>query len=196
MQRKGFQCPTKKFQCKVYHKFGHFTTVCYQKIQQTSNSLKPRKPKAHQLKVGALYTHQDGDSNISEESSMDESFCLQMKVQNTQFKHQQLPTPAYLMTNLVYCLKMYHRQNQYLCARLDTCADINLMPVAVYQLMFKDPGFKEATLDNRFMPILPIASRNEEIVKGHFLHHQRKLECTIIMQDDNDTWIDQTLCMT
>ena len=46
---KGFQCPEKKFQRKVCHKFGHFTMVCYQKNQQTSSSFKPRKPKAHQL---------------------------------------------------------------------------------------------------------------------------------------------------
>ena len=49
------------------------------------------------------------------------------------------------MTNLVYHLKMHHRQNQYLCARLDTCTDVNLMPVAVYQLMFKDPSVKKLT---------------------------------------------------
>ena len=139
MHAKGFQCPMKKFQCKVCHKFGHFTTICYQKNLQTSNSSKPRKSKAHQLRVGALYTHQDGDNNVPEESSMDESFCLQMKAQNRQLKCQQLPTPVYLMTNLAYCLKMHHRHNQYLCARLDMCADINLMPVTVYQLMFKDP---------------------------------------------------------
>ena len=84
MHARGFQSPAKKFQCKVCHKFGHFTIVCYQKNQQTSSSVKPRKPKAHQLQAGALYTHQDGDSNVSEESSADESFCLQMKVQNTQ----------------------------------------------------------------------------------------------------------------
>ena len=113
--------------------------------KSTSNSFKPRKPKAHQLRAGALYTHQDGDSNVSEESGMEESFCLQMKVQNTQLKCQQLPTPVYLMTNLAYHLKMHYRRNQYLCARLDTCADVNLMPVAVYQLMFKDPGLKKLT---------------------------------------------------
>ena len=84
---KGFQCPVRKFQCKVCHKFGHFTTVCYQKNQQTSNSVKLRKPKVHQLCVGALYTHQDGDNNVSDESDTDESFCLQMKVQKTQFSH-------------------------------------------------------------------------------------------------------------
>ena len=106
---KGFQCPVRKFQCKVCHKFGHFTTVCYQKNQQTSNSFKPRKPKAHQLCAGTLYTHQDGDNNVSDESDTDESFCLQMKVQKTQFSHPQVPKPVYLMANLVFCLQMHHR---------------------------------------------------------------------------------------
>ena len=40
---------------------------------------------------------------------------------------------------------MHHRQNQYLHARLDTCADVNLMLVDVYQLMFKDPSLKKLT---------------------------------------------------
>ena len=30
----------------------------------------------------------------------------------------------------------------YLQARLDTCADINIMPASVYQLVFKDPEMK------------------------------------------------------
>ena len=48
---KGFQCPARKFQCKICHKFGHFTTVCYQKSQgqQLSNSFQSRKPKAQQI---------------------------------------------------------------------------------------------------------------------------------------------------
>ena len=68
-----------------------------------------------------------------------------MRVQKTQLTNLQLPKPVYLMTNLVYHLKMHHRQNQYLCARLDVCADVNLMPVAVYQLMFKDPSLQKLT---------------------------------------------------
>ena len=135
----------KSSQCKVCHKFGHFTSVCYQKNQQTSGSFIPRKSKAHQHQAGALYTHQDADSNILEESSSDESFCLQMKVQEMQLTNLQLLKPVYLMTNLVYHLKIHHRQNQYLCARLDTCADVNLMPVAVYQLMFKDTSLQKLT---------------------------------------------------
>ena len=46
---KGFQCPARKFQYKICHIFGHFTTVCYQKSQQPSSSFKTRKPKAQQL---------------------------------------------------------------------------------------------------------------------------------------------------
>ena len=54
MHAKGFQCPARKFQCKVCHKFGHFTSVCYQKNQQTSGLFNPSKPKAHQLCAGTL----------------------------------------------------------------------------------------------------------------------------------------------
>ena len=47
------------------------------------------------------------------------------------------------MTNLVYHLQLHHKRNQYLCARLDTCEDVNLMPMAVYCLMFKDPDLRK-----------------------------------------------------
>ena len=49
LHAKGFQCPVRKSQCKVCHKFGHFTTVCYQKSQQPSHLFKMRKSKAQQL---------------------------------------------------------------------------------------------------------------------------------------------------
>ena len=49
LHAKGFQCPARKVQCKICHKFGHFTTVCYQESQQPSSSFKTRKPKAEQL---------------------------------------------------------------------------------------------------------------------------------------------------
>ena len=48
----GFQCPAKKYQCKACHKFGHFTSMCFQKKQA---NFKPRRPKAHQLQAGAVY---------------------------------------------------------------------------------------------------------------------------------------------
>ena len=48
----GFQCPAKTFQCKACHKFGHFTSLYYQKKQPP---FKCRKPKAHQLQAGVVY---------------------------------------------------------------------------------------------------------------------------------------------
>ena len=35
-------------------------------------------------------------------------------------------------------LKLHHTRNQYLRARLNTCADVNIMPARVYRLVFKD----------------------------------------------------------
>ena len=49
------------------------------------------------------------------------------------------------MANLVYHLQLHHKRNQYLCARLDTCADVNLIPMAIYCLMFKDLGIRQLT---------------------------------------------------
>ena len=46
-----FQCPAKKFQCKSCHKYGHFTSLCYQKKHTSSKS---RKPKAHMLQAGGV----------------------------------------------------------------------------------------------------------------------------------------------
>ena len=108
----------------------------------------------------ALYSHQDGDSNVSDESDNDESLCLQMKVQKMLFSHSQVPKPVYLMANLVYHLQMHHRQNHYLHSRLDMCTDVNLMPVAVYQLMFKDPSLKKLTPST-----MEIESYTKDIVK-------------------------------
>ena len=68
-------------QCKICHKFGHFTTVCYQETQQPSSSFKTRKPKAQQFHVGALYIHHDADRSGSDTSDTEDSFCLQMKIQ-------------------------------------------------------------------------------------------------------------------
>ena len=148
LHAKGFQCPARKFQCKICHKFVHFTTVCYQKDQQPSSSFKTRKPKAHQLHAGALYTHHDAGQSGSDSSDTEDSFCLQMKIYKTQISHPEVPKPVYLMANLVYHLQEHLKRNQYLQARIDTCRDVNLIPMAVYCLMFKDPGLRKLTPSN------------------------------------------------
>ena len=90
-------------------------------------------PKAHQMKIGTVYM-QDELCSQSEESSCDASFCLQVKLKSTQ---AETPAPLHLITNLAYKLKPY-KKTQYLISRLDTCSDVNIMPVSVYQLIFKD----------------------------------------------------------
>ena len=71
-----------------------------------------------------------------------------MKIHRTRIFHPKIPKPVYLMANLAYHLQEHHTRNQYLRARLDTCADVNLMPMAVYSLMFKDPQLKKLTPSN------------------------------------------------
>ena len=74
----GFQCPAKKFQCKACHKFGHYTSLCFQKIKKAP--YKQRKPKVHQLKAWTIHVH----DSVAEEDSSDDSLCLQLKIQCAQ----------------------------------------------------------------------------------------------------------------
>ena len=133
---KGFQCPAKKYQCKTFHKFGYFTSMCFQKKQA---NFKPRRSKAHQLQAGAVYVKGSASYDHSDEdSSSEDSFCFQVKIKCKQDKKQKVPRPTHLITNLAYRLKSHHTRNLYLRAGLDTCADVNLMPASMYQLVFND----------------------------------------------------------
>ena len=78
-------------------------------------------------------------SQSEEDSSSKDSFCLQVKIKYTQADSQKTPRPIHLITNLAYRLKPHHTRNLYLRARLDTCADVSLMPASVYKLVFQDP---------------------------------------------------------
>ena len=84
------------------------------------------------MKGSASYDHSD------EESTTDHSFCLQFKIKQKQDNEQKVPRPTHLITNLSYRLKPHHTRNLYLRARIDTCADVNLMPASMYQLVFND----------------------------------------------------------
>ena len=83
-----------------------------------------------------------------------------MKVHRTRISHLDIPKPVYLMDNLAYHLQEHHTRNQYLRARLDTCTDVNLMPMAVYCLMFKDLQLKKPTPSN-----MEIETYTTEVVK-------------------------------
>ena len=119
---------------KTCNKYGDFTSFCYKK----KVSFKFRMPKVHQLQAGVVYMQDNSIHGLSGDlTSSNESLGLQGNIQCTQADNK-IPTPQHLITNLAYGLKPHHKRNQYLRARLDTCADVNIMPASVYKLSF--PG--------------------------------------------------------
>ena len=137
----GFTCPAKKYQCKVCHKFGHFTSHCFQKKQY--HQQKYRQPKAHQIQVDESY-HYSHDYS-SDVSSSEDSFCLQVKVQKQNKKTQKIPNTTHLLTNIAYRLKPHHTRNKNLRAWIDTGTEVNLMLVDVYRLIYQDQDLKKLT---------------------------------------------------
>ena len=53
----GFTCPAKKYKCKACHKFGHFTSQCFQKRQQSQ--YQSRQPKAYQITADEIHNTLD-----------------------------------------------------------------------------------------------------------------------------------------
>ena len=137
----GFTCPAKKYQCKACHKFGHFTSQCFQRKQHSQH--KVRQPKGHQIHVNNLCD--DLESYPSDISSSEDSFCLQVRIWKQHSQKQQVPKLTHLITNIAYWLKQHHTKNQYLRARIDTGAEINLMPVSVYKLIYHDQDLTKLT---------------------------------------------------
>ena len=142
---RGIPLSSKKYQCKACHKFGHFTSMCFQKKQA---NFKPRRPKVHQLQADAVYVKGSASyDHLDEDSISEDSLCLQVKIKCNQDKEQKVPRP-HLITNLAYRLKPHHTRNLYLRARLDTCSDVDLMPASMYQLVFNDTNMQKLAPSN------------------------------------------------
>ena len=84
LHREGFRCPASKHQCKICHKFGHFSSLCYKKRDKYDNNKRSfGSPKAHQMKIRSVQT-QDALSSQSEEYSIEQdSLCMQLQVPST-----------------------------------------------------------------------------------------------------------------
>ena len=87
------------------------------------------------------YNHLENYS--SDVSSSEDCFCLQVKVRKQTKGTQKFPNTTHLITNIVYRLKPHHTRNQYLRARIDTGAKVNLMPISVYRLIHQDRDLKK-----------------------------------------------------
>ena len=81
----------------------------------------------------------------SSQSQKDQTTHSASKYKSNMCKHQNKvdKRPPCLITNLLYRLKMHENRNLYLQARLDTCADVNIMPTSVYKLVFGDPNLEK-----------------------------------------------------
>ena len=78
----------------------------------------------------------------TDDSYSDDSFVLyQVRAKINLSKTQdKIPKKMHLIANLPYRLKQYQTRHKYLRVRLDTCADVNIMPRSVYQMMFNVQG--------------------------------------------------------
>ena len=63
-------------------------------------------------------------------------------------KHTNVSAPQHLFTNLEVKVKLHKNKTNFMCARLDTYADVNIMPCSVYQLLFKDPDCTKLALSD------------------------------------------------
>ena len=105
---------------------------------------KLRRSKAHQFQASAVYAHKSASYDHSDDdSTTEDSFCLQVKIKCNHTKEQRVPRTTHLITNLACRIQLHHHRNLYLRARLDTCADVNLMPASVYQLVFSDTNMQK-----------------------------------------------------
>ena len=111
---RDIQCPAKKYQCKVCNKYSHLSSLCYQKKTQAHHKNSHRNLKAQQLHAGPIYVQDNSNHSHSEDSGSNESFCLQLQIQNNHAEGKQIPNPIHLITNLAYQLKLHHTRNMYL----------------------------------------------------------------------------------
>ena len=95
---------------------------------------KYKKPKAQQLMVGMASAI--GDQSDASYSSSDDLFCLQMQAKYTK-ENTKKNKPQHLVTNIEYKLKPQRRRTKFLRTKIDTCSNINLIPISVYKLIYK-----------------------------------------------------------
>ena len=100
--------------------------------------LSPEHPKHISYKLGKCTEEDSICSQSGDLTSSNEPFCLQVSIQCVQ-ANAKIPITSHLITNLAYKLKPLHKRNQYLIARLDICANVNIMPASICKLVFHDP---------------------------------------------------------
>ena len=68
-----------------------------------------------------------------------------MKIKRQPERTQKIPRPKHLITNIAYWLQQHHTRNQCLRVRKDTGAEVNIMPVSIYKLIYHDHNLRKLT---------------------------------------------------
>ena len=69
------------------------------------------------------------DQSYASYSSREDSFCLQIKAKSTK-EQSKRNKPQHLATNIEYKLKPHRRRTKFLRAKIDTCFNVNLLPIS------------------------------------------------------------------
>ena len=78
-----------------------------------------------------------GDQSDASYSSSEDSFCLQIQAKPAK-DNTKKNNPKHLVTNIEYKLKPHRRRTKFLRTKIDTCSIVNLIPISVYKLLYKD----------------------------------------------------------
>ena len=78
-----------------------------------------------------------GDQSDTSYSSSGDSFYLQIQAKSAK-NNTKKNNPQHLVTNIEYKLKPHRRRTKFLRTKIDTCSNVNLMPISVYKLLYKD----------------------------------------------------------
>ena len=60
-----------------------------------------------------------------------------------------MQNPQHLVTNIEYKLKPHRRRTSFLKAKIDTCSNVNLMPISVHKLIYKDEDGTKLASSNK-----------------------------------------------
>ena len=133
---KALPAQQKSISVRLVRNMDTFTSLCF------SNQKPHTKHSAYQITAEEIENNSEFEVEEDADSTSDDSFVLyQMKAVINQAKGR-VPKNIHLIANLPYQIKQHQAHHKYLRVRLDTCADVNIMPKSMYQMMFNDPEVK------------------------------------------------------
>ena len=92
--------------------------------------------------------------------------------------------PQHLVTNIEYKLKPHRRRTKFLRAKIDTCSNVNLIPISVYKLIYNDQDCTKLEPSNKAAVKTYIIEKTKIVgsCKMFVVHPDTKLLQEVIFQ--------------